>query len=45
VLNLVLAALATATVLVPSHLTAAGCVMFGMLLVAGLLYRFAKGKA
>jgi len=44
VLNIVLASLATATVLAPSPLVTASALTLGVLLVAGLLYRFAKGK-
>jgi UDP-N-acetylmuramyl pentapeptide phosphotransferase/UDP-N-acetylglucosamine-1-phosphate transferase len=44
VLNLVLASLATATVLAPAPLVTAGALVLGALLVAGLLYRFANGK-
>jgi UDP-N-acetylmuramyl pentapeptide phosphotransferase/UDP-N-acetylglucosamine-1-phosphate transferase len=44
VLNLVLASLATATVLAPSALVTVGSLVLGTALVAGLLYRFAKGK-
>jgi UDP-N-acetylmuramyl pentapeptide phosphotransferase/UDP-N-acetylglucosamine-1-phosphate transferase len=45
VLNIVLASLATATVLAPSPLMTVGALTVGLLLVAGLLYRFAKGKS
>ena len=44
VLNLVLASLATATVLAPSPLVTFGALLLGAVLVAGLLYRFEKGK-
>jgi UDP-N-acetylmuramyl pentapeptide phosphotransferase/UDP-N-acetylglucosamine-1-phosphate transferase len=44
VLNIVLASLATATVLAPSPLMTTGALTVGVLLVAGLLYRFARGK-
>ena len=44
VLNLVLASLATATVLAPSPLVTFGALVLGAVLVAGLLYRFEKGK-
>jgi UDP-N-acetylmuramyl pentapeptide phosphotransferase/UDP-N-acetylglucosamine-1-phosphate transferase len=44
VLNLVLASLATATVLAPPPLVTAASLLLGTLLVGGLLYRFAKGK-
>ena len=44
ILNLVLASLATATVLAPSPLITLGALGLGTLLVAGLLYRFEKGK-
>ena len=44
VLNIVLASLATATVLVPSPLMIGGALLVGAALVAGLLYRFESGK-
>lgn len=44
VLNLVLASLATATVLTPSPIVTVGSLVLGAALVAGLLYRFEKGK-
>lgn len=44
VLNIVLASLATATVLAPSLLMTFGALVVGVLLVAGLLWRFAMGK-
>jgi hypothetical protein len=44
VLNIVLASLATATVLAPSPQMTAGALLLGALLVTGLLYRFASGK-
>jgi UDP-N-acetylmuramyl pentapeptide phosphotransferase/UDP-N-acetylglucosamine-1-phosphate transferase len=45
VLNIVLASLATATVLAPSPLMTFGALALGVLLVAGLLWRFATGKS
>jgi UDP-N-acetylmuramyl pentapeptide phosphotransferase/UDP-N-acetylglucosamine-1-phosphate transferase len=45
VLNIVLASLAAATVLAPSLPMTGGALMVGGLLVAGLLYRFARGKS
>ncbi len=44
VLNLVLASLATATVLAPSPFVTFGALVLGAVLVAGLLYRFENGK-
>jgi UDP-N-acetylmuramyl pentapeptide phosphotransferase/UDP-N-acetylglucosamine-1-phosphate transferase len=44
VLNIVLASLATATVLAPSPLMTVGALVVGVVLVAGLLWRFAAGK-
>jgi UDP-N-acetylmuramyl pentapeptide phosphotransferase/UDP-N-acetylglucosamine-1-phosphate transferase len=44
VLNIVLASLATATVLAPSALMTFGALAAGILLVAALLWRFATGK-
>jgi UDP-N-acetylmuramyl pentapeptide phosphotransferase/UDP-N-acetylglucosamine-1-phosphate transferase len=44
ILNIVLASLATATVLAPSPLMIAGALLVGGMLVAGLLYRFESGK-
>jgi UDP-N-acetylmuramyl pentapeptide phosphotransferase/UDP-N-acetylglucosamine-1-phosphate transferase len=44
VLNIVLAALASATVLLPSPFMTAGALIAGAALVGGLLYRFASGK-
>jgi hypothetical protein len=44
VLNIVLASLATATVLAPSPLISFGALALGVLLVAGLLWRFATGR-
>ena len=44
VLNLLLASLATATVLAPSPLMIFGALALGTLLVAGLLWRFASGR-
>jgi UDP-N-acetylmuramyl pentapeptide phosphotransferase/UDP-N-acetylglucosamine-1-phosphate transferase len=45
VVNLMLASLATATVLVPSPLLTAGALLAGLLLVGGLLWRFDSARA